>query len=279
MGVISSVAGTLNFNLAAHYGITGANCGFVSACSASGHAIGYAFDEVALGRQDRVLVVAAEDGNAESLLPFTGMRALSTNRDPDTASRPFDCKRDGFVGTGGGAALILESAESAKQRGAVPIAEMLGWGQASDGYSIAAPHPEGRGVQASISNCLQATNVEAGSVDWINAHATSTPSGDRAEAIALQALGYGDASVETLISSTKGLTGHGLSYASALEAAICVLCITEGIVPGNAGLTEPDPSCEGLRLPTSTEEADLRLVLNSSSGFGGANVCQLFART
>lgn len=278
MGVVSSVAGSLNFNLAAHYGITGANCGFVSACSSSSHALGYAFDEIALGRQDRMLVVAAEDGDAESLLPFTGMRALSTNRDPDTASRPFDSKRDGFVGTGGAAALVLESVESAKQRGAMPIARMLGWGQASDGHNVAAPHPKGKGVRAAIGNCLQAADVEAGSVDWINAHATSTPAGDRAEALALKTLGYGDAGVGTLVSSTKGLTGHGLSYAGALEAAICVLCLAEGIVPGNAALAEPDPSCEGLNLPTSTEPADLRLVLNNSSGFGGSNVCQLFSQ-
>ena len=104
---VFGVAETLNFNLVAHYGIRGANCGFVSDCTSSSHALGYAFDEIALGRQERMLVVAAEESEAESLLPFMGMRALSTNRDPDTASRPFDQKRDGFVGTGGGAALIL----------------------------------------------------------------------------------------------------------------------------------------------------------------------------
>ena len=277
MGVVTSVSGTLNFNLAAHYGITGASCGFVSACSSSSHALGYAFDEIALGRQDRILVVAAEDGNAESLLPFTGMRALSTNRDPDTASRPFDRNRDGFVGTGGGAALVLESVASAEGRDATPIAEMLGWGQACDGYNVAAPHPEGRGLRAAIGNCLRSAEVNTGSIDWINAHATSTPAGDRAEALALKALGFGDPGVDTLGSSTKGLSGLGLSYAGALEAALCVLSISEGIVPGNAALTEPDPACEGLRLPTTTETTTPRLVLNTSSGFGGSNVCHLLA--
>jgi 3-oxoacyl-[acyl-carrier-protein] synthase-1 len=278
MAVVSTVAGTLNFNLAAHYAITGASCGFVSACSSSSHALGYAFDEIALGRQERMLVVAAEDGDAESILPFTGLRALSTNPDPDTASRPFDCQRDGFVGTGGGAALVLESSDSAARRGAVPLARMLAWGQASDGHSIAVPHPEGRGIRTAMTHCLKAAEVEAPSVDWINAHATSTPAGDRAEALALKALGFSDSGVATRVSSTKGLTGHGLSYAGALEAAICVLCLGEGIVPGNAALTEPDPACDGLQLPTRTEPADLRLVLNNSSGFGGTNVCQLFAR-
>ncbi len=278
MAVVSSVPATLNFNFAARYGITGASCGFVSACSSSSHAIGYAFDEIALGRQDRMLVVSAEDGDAESLLPFTGMRALSTNLNPDKASRPFDSKRDGFVGTGGGVALILESASSAKSRDVHPLAEMRSWGQASDGYSVAAPHPEGKGLQAAMENCLRAAGTEAKSVDWINAHATSTPAGDRAEAIALKSLGYAKSGTKTLISSTKGLTGHGLSYAGALEAALCVLCLEERIVPGNAALVEPDPICEGLPLPTQTESCDLDLVINNSSGFGGSNVCHLFSQ-
>lgn len=278
MAVVGSVPGTLNFNLAAHYGIAGANCGFVSACSSSSHAIGYAFDEIALGRQDRMLVVSAQDGDAESLLPFNGMRALSTNRDPNTASRPFDCGRDGFVGTGGGAALILESAVSAERRGARPLAEMQAWGQASDGYNVAAPHPAGKGIRAAMENCVRSAGIEPTAVDWINAHATSTPAGDRAEALALNSLGFNHPGVETQVSSTKGLTGHGLSYAGALEAAICVLCLNEKIVPGNAALVEPDPACEGLSLPTHTESREVRRVLNNSSGFGGSNVCHLFSR-
>jgi len=277
-GIVSSIPGTLNFNLAAHYGVRGASCGFVSACTSSSHALGYAFDEIALGRQDRMLVVGAEEGEAESLLPFLGMRALSSNRDPATASRPFDRKRDGFVGTGGGAALVLESEDFALQRGATVLAEMRGWGQASDGHSVAAPHPEGLGIRRAMENCLDAAHVDAGSIDWVNAHATSTPAGDRVEALALKSLGFADEGVETMISSTKGLTGHGLSYAGALEAAICVLCLTEGMVPGNAALSEPDPACEGLALPTRTEQKDLRFVLNNNSGFGGSNVCQLFAK-
>jgi len=278
LAVVNSVAGTLNFNLAAYYGITGANCGFVSACTSSSHALGYAFDEIALGRQERVLVVAAEDGSAESLLPFTGIRALSSNPDPDTACRPFDRRRDGFVGSGGAAALVVESASSAQRRGATPLAEMLAWGQASDGHSVAVPHPEGNGIRRAMERCLSAARASVSSIDWINAHATSTPAGDRAEALALRALGFGDSTTKALVSSTKGLTGHGLSYSGALGAAICVLCLDENFVPGNAALEQPDPSCEGLRLPTRTEDQDLRLVLNNSSGFGGSNLCQLFAR-
>ena len=275
-GIVSSIAGTLNFNLATHYGIRGANCGFVSACTSSSHALGYAFDEIALGRQERMLVVGAEEGEAESLLPFQGMRALSNNPDPDTASRPFDKKRDGFVGTGGGAALVLESVGFARKRGVEPLAEFLSWGQASDGHSVAAPHPEGMGIQTAMEISLEAAKVDASSIDWVNAHATSTPAGDRAEATALKALGF--AGQGTPVSSTKGLHGHGLSYAGSLEAAICVMCLSSGIVPGNAALTDPDPACEGLNLPTTTEAKDLRIVLNNNSGFGGSNVCQVFAK-
>ena len=277
--VVSSVAGTLNFNLGAQYQITGANCGFVSACASSSHALGYAFDEIALGRQERMLVVGAEDGDAEIIIPFLGMRVLSPNQDPDTASRPFDCNRDGFVGTAGGAALILESERSIEQRGATPIAEFLGWGQASDGHSVAVPHPEGMGIKSAMELCLRSSGRDLASVDYINAHATSTPAGDKAEAIALKAIGCADPDIHTSISSTKGLTGHGLSYAGALEAAISVLCLQRGILPGNAALTDPDPACEGLNLPTRSEDRPLRTVMNNSSGFGGSNVTHLFGLT
>lgn len=278
MGIVSSVAGTLNFNLSTYYGVTGSSCGFVSACASASHAIGYAFDEIALGRQDIMLIAAAEDGSAECLLPFLGMRALSLDPDPDTACRPFDKRREGFVGTGGGAALVLESATSLKQRDQIPIAEMLGWAQASDGFHVAAPHPTGRGIKRAMEICLQSSQVDAEKIDWINAHATSTPAGDRAEAIAIENLGFTEDRLDTCISSTKGLTGHGLSYAGALEAAICALCIKENLIPGNAGLEQVDESCTGLNLPVETQSMPLDYVLNNSCGFGGANVCHLFAQ-
>src|SRR5476649_2836140 len=130
MGIVSSIAGTLNFNLAAHYKITGAVCGFVSACASSSHALGYAMDEIRLGRQQRMLVVGAEDMTAESIVSFSSLRALSLQRDPGLASRPFDLRRDGFVGTGGAVAMIVEDVEVARRRGAGIYAELIGWGQA-----------------------------------------------------------------------------------------------------------------------------------------------------
>jgi len=276
MGIVSSIAGTLNFNLAAHYHIAGAVCGFVSACASSSHALGYAMDEIRLGRQERMLVVGAEDMNTESILPFASLRALSTNADPGTASRPFDRRRDGFVGTGGAVALVVEEAAIARRRGARIYAELAGWGQAGDGYSVAVSHPEGAGLREAMRRTLADAQVAAADIDYVNAHATSTPAGDRSEALALHATF--DGGRQPRVSSTKALTGHGLSLAGAMEAAFCALAIAEGFIPGAAHLDEPDPVCAGLDLPrTSLDEAP-RLVLNNSSGFGGSNVCHVLRR-
>lgn len=273
MSVVSSIAGTLNFNLAAHYHITGAVAGFVSACTSSSHAIGYALDEIRLGRQQRMIVVGAEDLNAETDLPFAAMRALSTNPDPATASRPFDAGRDGFVPTGGAVALVLESPDYAQARGARILAELLGWGQAADGYNVATSHPEGLGLRTAMTRALADAGIGPSDLDYINAHATSTPAGDRSEALALRAvLGRG---ARTPISSTKGLTGHGLSMAGAMEAAFCTLALTEHFIPGNANLVTPDAACEGLHLPRATLDGTPKLAMNNTSGFGGSNVCHV----
>ena len=278
MGVVSSIAGTLNFNLAAHYGITGAVAGFVSACASSSHALGYALDEIRLGRQERMIVVGAEELNAETLLPFAPMRALSVNPDPATASRPFDTARDGFVGTGGAVVLIIEEASLARRRGAVPYAELIGWGQASDGHSVATSHPDGAGLRNAMQRALRDAGVTPAQIDYVNAHATSTPIGDRAEAHALRAV-FSDAGAYPVVSSTKGLTGHGLSMAGAMEAGFCALAVREGWTPGNTHLVNADYSCDTLNLPRTTLSVPPSLVLNNSSGFGGSNVCHILRRT
>lgn len=269
MGVVSAISGTLGFNLAAALGITGTNCGFVSACTSSAHALGYAWDDIVLGRQKRALVVTGEDVNEEAILPFAGMRALTTNPDPDTASRPFDRKRDGFVGSGGGLCLVLEEEGSARARGAPILARFLGWGQASDGYHIMAPHPEGEGLSRAIEIALRQAKVAPTDLDYINAHATSTIGGDAAEAKALTRLLDG---AQVPVSSTKALTGHALSMAGALEASIATLCLHERLVPGAFHLEEPDESASQLFLPRETLDAEVRCVLSVSSGFGGSNV-------
>jgi 3-oxoacyl-(acyl-carrier-protein) synthase len=275
-GVISSVAGALNFHLAALLGIRGANCGFVSACSSGSHALGFALDEVRLGRQQRMIVVAAEDLNAESALPFSGMGALSRATDPVLASRPFDRGRDGFVPTGGAVAVVLESAASAAARGVRPLARMLGWGQACDGYHVATPHPDGRGLSDAMRLALRDAGVAPKDIGYVNAHATSTPAGDRAEARALVEV-FGRHRVP--VSSTKALTGHGLSLAGLMEAAFCVLALDEGFIPGQAHLGEPDEDSARLNLPRKTLIQQPGLVLNNSTGFGGSNVSHFFSAT
>jgi 3-oxoacyl-(acyl-carrier-protein) synthase len=277
MGVVMSIAGTLNFNLAAHYGIRGAVGGFVAACASSSHALGCALDDIRLGRQARMLVVGAEEMNAETVLPFAAMRALSTNADPATASRPFDQARDGFVAAGGAVCLILEESETARGRGAPVYAAQAGWGQAADGYNVAVSHPEGLGLVDAMRRALADAGVEPGDVDYVNAHATSTPAGDRSEALALRAV-FSQAGVHPRISSTKGLTGHPLSMAGVMEAGFCALALRDGFVPGNANLVSPDEACADLDLPRAAVEVRPGVILNNSSGFGGSNVCHVLRR-
>ena len=273
-GVISSVAGALNFHLAALLGIRGSSCGFVSACSSGSHALGFALDEIRLGRQQRMIVVAAEDLNAESALPFAGMGALSAASDPALASRPFDRGRDGFVPTGGAVAVVLESESSAIGRGVRALARMLGWGQACDGYHVAMPHPEGRGLGDAMRLAMGDARLTPADIGYVNAHGTSTPAGDRAEARALTEV-FGGQRVP--VSSTKALTGHGLSLAGLMEAAFCVLALDEGFIPGQAHLREPDEDSARLHLPRETLRQQPRVVLNNSSGFGGSNVSHAFS--
>jgi 3-oxoacyl-(acyl-carrier-protein) synthase len=274
--VISSIGGVLNFHLGALLGIRGASCGFVSACSSGSHALGFALDEIRLGRQQRMIVIAAEDLNAESALPFAGMGALSAESDPALASRPFDRGRDGFVPTGGAVTLVLESESSAKGRGVRALARMPGWGQACDGYHVAKPHPEGRGLSDAMRLAMSDAGLTPANIGYVNAHGTSTPAGDRAEARALTEV-FGQHRLP--VSSTKALSGHGLSLAGAMEAAICVLALDEGFIPGQAHLIEPDEDSARLNLPRETLANQPHVVLNNSSGFGGSNVSHVFSST
>ncbi len=277
LGIVASISGTVNFNLVAHHKIKGTSCGFASACASSSHALGYGYDDLVLGRQKRMFIVGAEDGNVDAILPFASMRALSLQTDPDIASRPFDSARDGFVGTGGAVVLVMETEDEVKRRGAKVYCEVAGWGQASDGYNVAISHPEGHGLRAAIENALRLTGTPAEAVDYVNAHATSTPIGDSSEAKALKAV-FKTPAARPAISSTKALTGHGLSLAGAMESGFCALAIRDGFMPGSAHITKLDPECEGLNIIRSTLPARPNVVLNNVSGFGGANVCLVFKK-
>ncbi|MDI1320816.1 MAG: beta-ketoacyl-[acyl-carrier-protein] synthase family protein [bacterium] len=275
LGVVASISGTVNFNLVSQFKIKGASTGFSSACASSAHALGFAYDEIALGRQKRMFVIGAEDGNVESILPFAGMRALSLQTDPSIASRPFDVARDGFVGTGGSTVLVLESEAEVQRRSPKVYCEVAGWGQASDGYNVAISHPDGAGLRMAMQNALKYSDTPAESVDYVNAHATSTPIGDLSEARALKAV-FHSSPTRPAVSSTKALTGHGLSLAGAMEAGFCALAIKQGFMPGSAHISRIDPACEGLNIIRSTLPHRPNVVLSNSSGFGGANVVLVF---
>ena len=275
LGVVAAISGTVNFNLVSQFKIKGASTGFSSACASSAHALGFAYDEIVLGRQKRMFVVVAEDGNVESILPFAGMRALSVQTDPSIASRPFDVARDGFVGTGGATALVLEGEEEVARRKPRVYAEVAGWGQASDGHNVAISHPDGAGLRRAIENALMYSDVGSDAVDYVNAHATSTPIGDLSEIRALKA-GFKNSPTRPAVSSTKALTGHGLSLAGAMEAGFCALALKEGFMPGSAHISRIDPACEGLNIIRATLPQCPSVILSNSSGFGGANVCLVF---
>jgi 3-oxoacyl-[acyl-carrier-protein] synthase-1 len=275
LAIVASIAGTLSFNLVAALGIRGSSTGMVSACASSGHSLGMALDEIRLGRQKRMLVVGAEDCNFESIVPFCGMRALSLEKDPNKASRPFDQKRNGFVGTGGAVCLVLETETEAKRRGSTPYAKFLGWGQGSDGHNVAISHPQGRGLQDAMRNALKDANVSPNDIDYVNAHAPSTPIGDASEMKALNQVFAGN---KVKVSSTKALTGHGLSLSSIMEAAFCCLSLREGFLPGSANVDDVDPEIGHLELLRHSTEADTSFIMSNSSGFGGANVSLILGK-
>jgi 3-oxoacyl-[acyl-carrier-protein] synthase-1 len=270
LAIVASIAGTLTFNLVAALGVRGSSTGLVSACASSGHALGTAIDEIRLGRQKRMLVVGAEDCNFESIVPFCGMRALSLETDPNQASRPFDVKRNGFVGTGGSVCLVLETQSEAERRGVTPYARFLGWGQGSDGHNVAISHPQGRGLQDAMTKALRDSQIRPNDIDYVNAHAPSTSIGDASEIKALKSVFPAPQQVK--VSSTKALTGHGLSLSSIMEAAFCCLALKEGFLPGSANVTQPDPELGHLELLQTSPEIQANRIMSNSSGFGGANV-------
>jgi 3-oxoacyl-[acyl-carrier-protein] synthase-1 len=265
---------SLHLNLTARFAIKGASVAFNSACASSSHALGSACDLIRLDRQKIMFVVGAEDCHPYNILPFASLRALSSQSDPALAPRPFDVSRDGFVITGGSAVLVLEEADHAVARGANIYAEVKGWGQASDGYDVVAPDPTGSGLVRAMHHAFKDSHLSALDIDYINAHATATSAGDLAELNALKAVFTGNA--QPKVSSTKALTGHGLSLAGALEAGICCLALKEGFMPANGKVDQLDPACEGVSILTVRSDEAPRVAMSHSSGFGGANVALIF---
>jgi 3-oxoacyl-[acyl-carrier-protein] synthase II len=258
--------------VAISYRLHGPNITSVSACASSSNAIGDAFKMLQWGHADVMITGGTEAPITPlAIAGFCTMKAMSTrNEEPQKASRPFDAQRDGFVAGEGAAILVLESLEHALKRGAQIYAEIVGYGSTSDAYHMTAPDPEGRGAINSMKAALQDAGASPEAVDYINAHATSTPLGDKAETLAIKTV-FGVHAQKLAVSSTKSMTGHLLGAAGGLEAMACVLSIQRGVIPPTINYEQPDPDCDLDFVPNVARKAKVSFALSNSFGFGGHN--------
>jgi len=258
-------------------GAKGPSSAVATACAAGSNAIGDAYRLLQLGKADVMVCGGAEAGITPlGVAGFASAKALSfRNDDPATASRPFDAERDGFVIGEGSGVLILETLEHAKSRGATIHAEIVGYGMTCDAHHITSPTPGGVGGAEAISLALKEGKLEPNSVDYINAHGTSTPANDSNETTAIKSA-LGDRAHQIPVSSTKSMTGHLLGGSGGIEAVACVLALKHGIVPPTINYANPDPACDLDYVPNTAREHKLGVVLSNSFGFGGHNVCLAF---
>jgi 3-oxoacyl-[acyl-carrier-protein] synthase II len=264
-------------HIAMIYGFTGPNMCTISACASSNHAIGESMRLIRDGYLDVCIAAGSEAATIPlTVAAFAQMTALTKNPDPETASRPFDAERNGFVLSEGACALVLESEEHAKARGARTYAEVAGYGASADAYHITAPDPKGSGATLAMRWALQDAGESPEAVDYVNAHGTSTQLNDAAETAALKAALGEDHARRVAVSSTKSMTGHMLGAAGAVEGAACALAITHGKVPPTMHYEHPDPDCDLDVVPNEARNLDVRLALSNSFGFGGQNACVAF---
>jgi 3-oxoacyl-[acyl-carrier-protein] synthase II len=251
-----------------------------TACAASNMAIGEGADAIRLGRADVMICGGTEAGITRvGIAGFSAMRALSRrNDDPKKASRPFDKERDGFVMGEAGGAIVLESLEHAQARGAKIYAEMLGYGVSSDANHITEPDPGGTNPARAMKMAIDDAGIDPSEIDYINAHGTSTPLGDASETRVIKlALGEENAR-KTPVSSTKGATGHCLGAAGAIEAIFTIMAVKNGKLPPTINYEYEDPECDLDYIANESRDADVRVGVNNSFGFGGHNACVVFAR-
>ena len=255
------------------YGLKGPNYATVSACASSAHAIGDSFHLIRNGTADAMVTGGAEAAiTGLTVAAFSNMKALSSRNDsPETASRPFDRDRDGFVLGDGGAIVVLESLEHAERRGAEILGEVLGYGLSSDAYHITSPAEHGEGAQRAMRLCLADGNVSPADVGYINAHGTSTQQGDVAETEAVKAV-FGEHARKLIFGSTKSMTGHLLGGAGALEFAVSLLASRCGVIPPTINQFNADPECDLDSAPNHKVERAVDVALSNSFGFGGHNV-------
>jgi 3-oxoacyl-[acyl-carrier-protein] synthase II len=271
--IINAAAGQLSI----HYGIRGPNLALVTACTTSTHTIGIAARCIQYGDADVMIAGGSESAFTPlGLGSFGQARALSLRNDePARASRPWDRDRDGFVMSEGAGAVVLEEYEHARARGATIYAEFAGFGMSGDAYHITAPPENGEGARLAMVNAVRDAGVDPGDVHYINAHATSTDLGDRAETVAIKRA-FGDHAYKLAVSSTKSMTGHLLGAAGAVEAIFSILAIRDGILPPTINLENPDPACDLDYVPGTARRAKVQVALSNSFGFGGTNGSLVF---
>ena len=270
--IVNMISGLVSIK----HGFMGPNTSVVTACSTGNHCIGTAARSVAYGEADVMIAGGAEMASTPlSIAGFISARALSLNPSPETASRPWDIDRDGFVLSDGAGSLVIEEYEHAKNRSANIYAEIIGFGSSSDAHHMTAPPSDGRGAALSMCNALADAQINASDVDYINAHGTSTPLGDVAETVALKSV-FGSSVPQ--ISSTKSMTGHTLGAAGAIESIFCIKSINDGVIPPTINLINPDPLCDLNYTPLNATEKDVSVTMNNSFGFGGTNSTLVFKK-
>ena len=272
--IFQSMNSTVNMNLSTIFHLKGVNFTISSACASGSHSIGIAYMLIKQGLQDMVLAGGAQETNYFSMATFDALSAFSVRMDePAKASRPFDKDRDGLIPSGGAAALVLEDYDHAVARGANILAEVVGYGFSSNGGGISQPSDDGS-VKA-MTRAMEDAGVTADDIDYINAHATSTPQGDDYEAIALDRMFNGK---KALISSTKSMTGHECWMAGASEAVYSVLMMQNNFVAPNINLDEPSENAKNLNIARETVDMPIDIVLSNSFGFGGTNSALIFKK-
>jgi 3-oxoacyl-[acyl-carrier-protein] synthase II len=275
----ASIVNMIGGHLSIKYGLKGPNLGIVTACTTSTHAIGLGMRTIQYGDADMIIAGGGEMATTPSGLGGFGQaKALSTRNDsPAEASRPWDADRDGFVLSDGGGAVTLEELEHARRRGANIYAELVGFGMSGDAHHITAPPEDGEGARLAMSNALKDASMNPSEVQYINAHATSTPLGDRAETFAMKRA-FGDYAKKVAVSSTKSMTGHLLGAAGVVEAIFSLLAIRDGIVPPTINLHKPDVDCDLDYVPNTARKMKVDVALSNSFGFGGTNGSVIFRR-
>lgn len=272
-----SIINMTSGNVSIMYGMTGPNLSIVTACATSTHSIGIAGRSIVYGDADVMLAGGSEYATTPTAIGgFCAARAMSTrNDDPEGASRPFDRDRDGFVLANGAGCLVLEELEHAKARGANIYAELIGFGMSGDAHHITSPPDDGEGARKCMSAAIVDAGLEPSEIDYLNAHGTSTPVGDRGETLAIRRA-FGDAADSLLVSSTKSCTGHLLGAAGVVEAIFSILAIRDQVVPPTINLENPDPECDLDYVPQTARETRVKTAISNSFGFGGTNASLVF---